>query len=143
MPTNPDKPTRTFSLNLKTPEVSKFLESEKRKSALSKTGYLNELLSTLSSFPRILSKRRGSMLSELIALKQLLSDDVMSQIPHLAAATRRDPVQMLLHLVEKGLEADKQLAGVKPLARTKTSSAEKPLAAGRSNSSTSVNDAAA
>jgi hypothetical protein len=30
---------------------------------------------------------------------------VMTQIPRLAAASRREPVQMLLYLIEKGLES--------------------------------------
>lgn len=119
----------TFSLNLKTPEVISFLESEKSQSSLSKTAYLNELLKALSGFPVIFSDPTGSMLDEIAAFRKLLNDDVMHQIPYLAAATRRDPVQMLLYLIEKGLEADEQLSNLSSLDVRKSGNGKKPSVA--------------
>lgn len=104
-----DPKRSSFSLNLKTPEVATFLESDRLKANVSKTAYLNDLLTVLSDLPAIFSPPDSSTLDELAAFKQLLEDDVINQIPQLAAATRRDPVQMLLYLVEKGIAADEQL----------------------------------
>ena len=124
-----DTPERnTFSLNLKTQEVVDFLDSEKSKSGLTKTAYLNELLQALSGYPVIFSDPTGTMLDEMVAFRKLLNDDVMSKVPHLAAATRRDPVQMLLYLVEKGLEADEQLSSL-IASDVRKSGDGKPLAA--------------
>jgi hypothetical protein len=94
-----------FNLKLKTEKARKFLESEGDRPDTSKTAYLNELLILLSEFPTVFSASSDSKLDELEACKLLLSDDVMTQIPRLAAASRREPVQMLLYLIEKGLES--------------------------------------
>ncbi|PZO22633.1 MAG: hypothetical protein DCF25_02395 [Leptolyngbya foveolarum] len=105
-----DPKRSSFSLNLKTPEVAAFLESDRLKADVSKTTYLNDLLAVLSNLPVIFSSPGSSILHELVALKQLLAEDIIHQIPQLAATTRRDPVQMLLYLVEKGIAADEQLS---------------------------------
>ena len=105
--TNPKR--NSFSLNLKTEKVAAFLELDRLKADVSKTTYLNDLLAVLSDLSATFSSPNSSMLDELAAFKQLLGDDMINQIPQYAAATRRDPVQMLLHLVEKGIAADEQL----------------------------------
>ena len=105
--TNPKR--NSFSLNLKTEKVAAFLELDRLKADVSKTTYLNNLLVVLSDLSATFSPLNSSVLDELAAFKQLSEDDLISQIPQYAVATRRDPVQMLLHLVEKGIAADEQL----------------------------------
>lgn len=102
----------SFSLNLKTPEVATFLESDRLKADISKTAYLNDLLTVLSSLPAVLSAPDSPVLDEVKAFKQLLEDDVINKVPQYAVATRRHPVQMLLHLIEKGIAADEQLSSL-------------------------------
>ena len=105
----------TFGLNLKTQEVVDFIETETAKCAVSKTAFFNELLESLKDYPIVLSQaKENSLLSEVDAIKQLLNDDVMKRVPYLADVTRRDPVQMLLYLVERGIESDEQLANIHP-----------------------------
>lgn len=51
----------------------------------------------------------GTRLDELQAYSRLFSDDLMSKIPALADRERRNPDQMLLYLIELGInliEAD-------------------------------------
>ncbi|MFK8185195.1 MAG: hypothetical protein AB8B99_17625 [Phormidesmis sp.] len=108
------KERNTFSLNLKTQKVVSFIEEEKSKASKSKTSFINELLECLADCSVVLTSQSdgSSMLDELDAMKTLLDDDVIQNIPYLASMTRRDPVQMLLHLVEKGIEADDQLSSI-------------------------------
>ena len=102
----------TFSLNVKTENAANFIDTEKSKLNLSKTSFINDLLERLSSWSYILTSHTGqsSVLDELSAIEELLSDDVIKKIPQLAAITRRTPAQMILHLIERGIAADDQLA---------------------------------
>lgn len=95
-----------FNLTLRSAEVVDFLESERRKAGLSKTAYLNKLIQILSDFPVVFSGKRGFVLNEITAIRCLMIDDFMQRVPHFAAATRREPVQMFLYLVEKGIAAE-------------------------------------
>ena len=97
--TNPKR--NSFSLNLKTEKVEAFIELDRLKADVSKTTYLNDLLTILSDLSVTFSSPDSSMLDELAAFKQLLEDDLINQIPEYAVATRRNPVQMLLHLLRK------------------------------------------
>jgi len=108
----PIKEGNTFSLNLKTQKVVSFITSEKDKTGESKTSFINELLECLASWPIVLTAhtRSRSILHEIKAVKELLEDDLIKQIPRIAARSRRNPVQMLLYLIERGIDADKQLA---------------------------------
>ena len=109
-----NKERNTFSLNLKTQKVVSFISSEKDKTGESKTSFINELLECLSSWPVVLTAhtKNRSILGEVKAVKELLDDDLIKQIPGLAARSRRNPVQMLLYLIERGIEADAQLASM-------------------------------
>ena len=121
------KERNTFSLNLKTQKVVSFIASEKDKAGESKTSFINELLECLASWPIVLTAhtKSRSILDEIKAVRELLDDDLVKQIPRLAARSRRNPVQMLLYLIERGIEADEQLASIqaqnvyelKPLAK--------------------------
>jgi hypothetical protein len=97
----------TFSLNLKSEKVIDFLESDSVRAGVSKTSYLNTLLSEMADLRVTLSEGGSSMLDEISALKELYDDRVMRWIPEMAAENRRKPVQMALHLMEKGIEVDK------------------------------------
>lgn len=108
------KERNTFSLNLKTQKVVSFIASEKDKAGESKTSFINELLECLASWSIVLTAHTGrrSILDEIKAVKDLLDDDLIKQIPRLAARSRRNPVQMLLYLIERGIEADEHLASI-------------------------------
>ena len=105
------KERNTFSLNLKTQKVVDFIESEKSKAGESKTSFMNKLLECLADWPVLLTSHmeNPSIIDEVKAVKALLSDAVMEKTPQFAAHTRRDSVQMILHLVEVGMVTDKQL----------------------------------
>ena len=94
---------KTFILKLKYAEVVRFYSLESGRENASGSGFVNDLLSQLSKFPKLFSSRQDSVISELIACRELLSDRVMLRIPQLANRSRRDPVQMILFLIEKGL----------------------------------------
>lgn len=96
---------KTFNLSIKTSQVKNFLESESIKSGASRTAFINEVLFVLSECPDVFSSSTESSLKELEAFRTLISDKVMSNISELAATNRREPVQMALYLMEKGLEA--------------------------------------
>jgi hypothetical protein len=98
----------TFSLNLKSQKAIDFLESDKEKAGLTKTTYLNELILAMADLCITFSGEDGSTLDEILALKELLNDQLMRQIPELAIESRRTPVQMMLYLMQKGMEADNQ-----------------------------------
>ena len=110
------KERNTFSLNLKTQKVVSFIALEKDKAGESKTSFINELLESLASWPIVLTAhtKSRSILGEIKAVRELLDDDLIKQIPRLAAHSRRNPVQMLLYLIERGIEADEQLASIQP-----------------------------
>jgi len=94
---------KPFNLSLKTERARAFLQSESEKSGISRTAYINELLLLLSSFPTVFASESDSSLEELAACKTLLSDPLTSKVPELAASSRRDPAQMALYLMERGL----------------------------------------
>lgn len=108
------KERNTFSLNLKTQRVVEFIALEKDKAGESKTSFINKLLEILDSWPIVLTAHtKGcSILSEIRAVRDFLNDELIQQIPRLAARSRRNPIQMLLYLVERGIEADEQLASI-------------------------------
>lgn len=101
----------SFSLNLKTAKAIRFIELEKDKAGKSKTSFINGILERLADWPITLASDTESpcIFDEIEAVRELLNDDLIKKIPHFAALTRRNRVQMLLHLIEKGIEADDQL----------------------------------
>jgi hypothetical protein len=96
----------TFSLNLKSKKAIDFLELDTEKAGITKTTYLNEVLLAMADLHTTFSGEDGSTLDEILALKELLNDQLMRQIPDLAIESRRTPVQMMLYLMQKGMEAD-------------------------------------
>lgn len=106
-----NKERNTFSLNLKTQKVVNFIDSEKNKAGESKTSFINELFENLADWPVVLTSHmeNPSILDEVKAVRALLSDAVVEKTPQFAARTRRDSVQMILHLLEVGIAADDQL----------------------------------
>lgn len=104
----------TFSLNLKTQKVIDFINLEKNKAGESKTSFINRVLESIADWPTVLTTcpEECSILDEMEATRELLNDALMQKIPHFATLTRRSRVQMILHLVEKGIEADPQLKSV-------------------------------
>ena len=101
----------SFSLNLKTEKTTHFINSEKDKAGKSKTSFINGIFESLADWPILLASNAENpcILDEIEAVRELLDDDLIKKIPHLATLTRRNRVQMLLHLIEKGIEADDQL----------------------------------
>ena len=101
----------SFSLNLKTEKAIRFIDSEKDKAGKSKTSFINGILESLADWPIVLASNAESscIFDEIEAVRKLLDDDLIQKIPHFATLTRRDRVQMVLHLIEKGIEADEQI----------------------------------
>ena len=102
---------KKFSLNLKTEKAASFVDLETDKSGKSKTSFMNDLFESLADWPTVLTSHieGSSIFDEIRAIRELLSDELMKKIPRYAKLTRRNCVQMILHLIEKGIEADDQL----------------------------------
>ena len=101
----------SFNLNLKTDKAISFIDSEKTKTGDSKTSFINVVFENLADWPIVLAPcdENSSIIDEIKAVRELLNDDLIKKIPQFATLTRRNRVQMILHLVEKGIEADDQL----------------------------------
>ncbi len=67
------------------------------------TALVNEYLEEIADFPVYFSKQDDLKLVELSLLKRLFADPVMAGIPEMAKATRRDPLRMLLYLLDRSL----------------------------------------
>jgi hypothetical protein len=83
------------------PSIMNLIGEEAEKIGISRTQYINEILSKVFSTPNILTS--GTSLDELQAYSRLFNDGVMSKIPAIADKERRSPDQMLLHLIELGM----------------------------------------
>ena len=90
-----------FNLSSET-EVMESIHEEAKKTRISKTKYINNILIQVFEVPKALTS--GTCLDELQAYSRLFSDDLMEKIPALADKERRSPDQMLLYLVELGIE---------------------------------------
>jgi hypothetical protein len=84
------------------PQIMRLIENEAEKAGMSRTQCINEILSQVLSTPNILTS--GTCLEELQAYSRLFNDDVMLKIPAIADKERRSPDQMLLYLIELGID---------------------------------------
>jgi hypothetical protein len=84
------------------PQIMRLIEDEAEKAGMSRTQCINEILSQVFSTPNILTS--GTCLEELQAYSRLFNDDVMLRIPKIADKERRSPDQMLLYLIELGID---------------------------------------
>lgn len=93
----------SLNVTIRTEKARAFIEEEKRKRGCTKTALFNELLEVLADLPTFFSTPESSKLEELTALKKFLSDPVTERIPELAEVTRRDPLRMLLFVLDQGM----------------------------------------
>lgn len=89
-----------FTLNCQA-DILKAIRQEAKEKGTSQTQYINEILREVFSSPNILTSR--GRLDELQMRSRLFRDDLMKEIPDLASKERRNPDQMLLHLIELGI----------------------------------------
>lgn len=115
----PENVTCYSSLNvtIKNEEAHAFIAEEKRKRGCTKTALFNELLEVLADLPTFFSTPESSKLEELTALKKFLSDPVTERIPELAKITRRDPLRMLLFVLDQGMRAIESEQSSEPFRR--------------------------
>ena len=87
-------------------DVMDSIGAEAEKAGTSKTQYINEILRQVFTTPNALTE--GTRLDELQAYSRLFSDELMNKIPDLANKERRNPDQMLLYLIERGINSIKE-----------------------------------
>ena len=92
-----------FTLVLE-PDNAAFLNIDKIKYKISKTGYLNKFIRLLADLEPLFSG--GSKLAEFSVYSRLSRHPTMQKIPVLAAADRREPEQQMLFFLEKGMRTD-------------------------------------
>lgn len=99
-------------------EVQATIDTEAKRAGMSRGKYLSQVVQQIFEAPTVLTE--GTHLDELHASNQLLSDEVVTQIPALARRARRNIDQMLLHLVEVGMEAtQRSAASLAPVTKPK------------------------
>ncbi|MFK8185196.1 MAG: hypothetical protein AB8B99_17630 [Phormidesmis sp.] len=84
------------------PDIVNALDEEARAEGISRTKYINKVIQKTLKMPKVLSE--GSCIEELEACSRLFEDEVMNKIPALAQKERRNIDQMLLYLIEIGIE---------------------------------------
>jgi len=90
-----------FTLALE-PELDEALNADRSMQSLSKTTYLKKLLAFIRAAEPIFFG--GSILDELSAYRQLSDSISKLRIPKLAADSRRNTLQQVLFLLEKGVQ---------------------------------------
>ena len=82
------------------------LEAEASATNMSKNAYVSTVIVWLDRIPSVLSGR--SKLDELKNYHRLVQDPLIKELPKLARIAKRDPVDHLLFLLDKGYQRCKQ-----------------------------------
>ncbi|MBE9062885.1 hypothetical protein [cf. Phormidesmis sp. LEGE 11477] len=90
-----------FTLALE-PDANAALDADRSMQRLSKTSYINRILDFIKAARPVFFG--GSILDELGAYAQLSDSISKLEIPELAAHSRRNTLQQVLFLLEKGLQ---------------------------------------
>mgnify|MGYP003916099549 CR=1 FL=1 len=78
------------------------IDVEAKAAGYSRTAYLNKVLASLFRVPPFLTA--GNRLQELDAYSKLLTEETMKNLPKIAREQRRCTDQMLLWLIDEGIE---------------------------------------